>query len=71
MEYLYIIYQVVQVMLLIWLGFCVLYITILTIAGLFFKQKNSVIKSRQMPKIVLLIPAYKENEVIYHTAVEA
>lgn len=71
MEYLYIIYQVIQVVLLIWLGYCTIFATTLAIAGLFFRQKNTITRSRPMPKIALLIPAYNENEVICNTAVEA
>jgi cellulose synthase/poly-beta-1,6-N-acetylglucosamine synthase-like glycosyltransferase len=71
MEYLINIYHFTQYTLFIWLGFCVLYIFVVSIAGIFFKQKNKVKKSRPLPKVALLIPAYKENEVIIQTAKEA
>ncbi|WP_248722647.1 glycosyltransferase family 2 protein [Seonamhaeicola sp. ML3] len=71
MEYIYLFYQVTQFALLIWLGFCVLYLFVLAVAGLFFRQKNNIKNSRSLPKVALLIPAYKENEVILHTAKEA
>lgn len=71
MEYLRLIYQITQIALFIWLGFCVIFIFVLAIAGIFFKQKNKIKLSRPLPKVALLIPAYKENEVIIHTAKEA
>ncbi|MDG1477200.1 MAG: glycosyltransferase [Vicingaceae bacterium] len=71
MEYLEIIYQITQLLLLVWFGFCVIYITVLAISGIFFKQSNVKKNSRPLPKVALLIPAYKENEVIIHTAKEA
>lgn len=71
MEYLHVTYQITQIALFIWLGFCVLFIFVLAIAGIFFKQKNKVKQSRPLPKVALLIPAYKENEVIIHIAKEA
>lgn len=71
MEYLEIIYQITQLLLLVWFGFCVIYITVLAISGIFFKQSNIKKNSRPLPKVALLIPAYKENEVIIHTAKEA
>ncbi|WP_406683464.1 glycosyltransferase family 2 protein [Seonamhaeicola sp. MEBiC1930] len=71
MDYIYLIYQIIQFTLLIWLGFCVIYLFVLAVAGLFFKQNIKIKHSRSLPKVALLIPAYKENEVILHTAKEA
>lgn len=71
MEHFYNIFQVIQVLLIVWLGYCAVLLASLAAAGLFFKQKNVVKARRALPKIALLIPAYKENEVIYNTAVAA
>ena len=70
MEILIHIYQITQFLLLIWLGYYIVYVTVLAVAGLFFKQKRTMELISNIPKIALFIPAYKENEVILHTVEE-
>jgi cellulose synthase/poly-beta-1,6-N-acetylglucosamine synthase-like glycosyltransferase len=65
------IYEISQCLLLIWLGFCTIHVATLSIAGLFFREKEKQQQVRSLPKIALLIPAYQENEVIISTAKEA
>jgi cellulose synthase/poly-beta-1,6-N-acetylglucosamine synthase-like glycosyltransferase len=67
---LHIIYMVIQIMFMIFLGSSVLYIFIFSFAGLFYRQKpypqNPVLR-----KIVVLIPCYKEDIVIREVAKDA
>lgn len=64
------IFNVLQVLILILLGLATFYIFLFSIAGLFYKQPPypETAKSR---KIAVLIPGYKEDEVIVEVAREA
>lgn len=53
-----------------WLTVSVIYITIYSVAGLFYKYKSSVFP-HYFPKIAIFIPAYKEDAVIVKAAKEA
>lgn len=63
------IFSFFEVMLLIYFSASVLYLLIFCIAGL-FKSSSSFSKASKINKIALLVPAYKEDEVIIHTAKE-
>lgn len=64
------IYNSIQLILLLLLGFATLYILIFSVAGLFYKEQ--VYKtSGQRKKIAVLIPGYKEDEVILEVAASA
>lgn len=70
MNIIYTLYNVLQLLLLIILGLATLYIFIFSIAGTFYKQKKYVPATRKR-KIAVLIPCYKEDEVIVEVAEEA
>ena len=63
-------YTILQLIFLISLGLAALYIFFFAFAGLFYRQKayplNPLLK-----KIAVLIPGYKEDNVIVHVAEEA
>jgi len=63
-------YYLIQLSILILLALATLYIFIFSVAGLFYCQKKSNI-SVKMKRIVVLIPGYKEDEVIVEVAKEA
>ena len=71
MEYLVYTLKIIEIILFIWLGFCVTYISILAVAGCLYKEKSLKHALTDYPKILVLIPAYKEDEVIIHTAKQA
>ena len=64
------VYNIIQVILLSLLGLATLYIFIFSIAGLFYKEK-AFVKADQYRKIAVLIPGYKEDEVIVEVAKSA
>lgn len=63
-------YLIVQLGLLIPVVFAVFYIFIFSVFGLFYKQKRDL-KSNINKKIAVLIPGYKEDEVIVDVVQEA
>lgn len=63
-------YNIVQFTCLVILGLSVLYIFIFAFAGLFYRQKVSREALKQR-KIAVLIPGYKEDQVILEVAEEA
>jgi len=64
-------YNILQLLLLVVSGMATLYIFIFAIAGTFYKQKSTKASSRKMRKIAVLIPGYKEDDVIINVAQEA
>jgi cellulose synthase/poly-beta-1,6-N-acetylglucosamine synthase-like glycosyltransferase len=64
------IFNVVQIILLILLGLSTLYILVFSISGLFYKQKNYSSNGTNR-KIAVLIPGYKEDAVIAEVAKSA
>jgi cellulose synthase/poly-beta-1,6-N-acetylglucosamine synthase-like glycosyltransferase len=68
-DYLFIL-NIVQILILVALGLSTLYVFIYSLAGLFYRQAPypEISKSR---KIAVLIPGYKEDEVIEEVAMEA
>ena len=63
-------FNISQIILLIILGLATLYIFVFAFAGLFYRQK-SYPKATQNRKFAVLIPGYKEDEVIIEVAQEA
>lgn len=61
------IFNTVQIIILILIGLATLYIFVFSIAGLFYKQ-GAYKPSGNLKKIVVLIPGYKEDEVIIEVA---
>jgi len=61
--------KIIFLLLFIYLAFSGIYIFIFSIAGIFYKDSNSI--SDQMNKTVVLIPGYKEDEVIIDVAKKA
>jgi len=59
--------NIIQIVLLILLGLATLYILVFSIASLFYKQKKYS-DNGNMKKIAVLIPGYKEDEVILEVA---
>lgn len=71
MEYILCLFNIFNFSLFIWLGYAIIYMFSLSISGFFYEKKiNNTIREIE-PKIALLIPAYKENEVIIDTAKKA
>ncbi len=64
------IYNSIQLVLLLLLGSATLYILIFSVAGLFYKEQVYT-ASDEMKKIAVLIPGYKEDEVILEVAESA
>lgn len=63
-------YNFIQTIVLILLGMATLYILVFSLAGLFYKQR-SYATLRKLRKIAVLIPGYKEDEVIVDVAKSA
>lgn len=61
------IFNIVQIIILSLIGLATLYIFVFSIAGLFYKQRNYK-SSGDLKKIAVLIPGYKEDEVIIEVA---
>ena len=59
-----------ELFLFMYLGFSSFYFLIFSIAAKFYKEKEQV-KSTKKYKVTVLIPAYKEDEVILETAISA
>jgi cellulose synthase/poly-beta-1,6-N-acetylglucosamine synthase-like glycosyltransferase len=64
------IFSALQIVILVLLGLATLYILIFSIAGLFYKQKVYPATAK-LQKIAVLIPGYKEDEVIVEVAKSA
>lgn len=62
-----VLFNLIQIILLIFLGLATLYIFIFSLASLFYKQKT-YIENGVMNRIAVLIPGYKEDEVIVEVA---
>lgn len=62
--------QVFLILITLWMTISVIYIMTYSITGLFYK-KNFEIKKENLPSIAVLIPAYKEDEVIIDVTKEA
>jgi cellulose synthase/poly-beta-1,6-N-acetylglucosamine synthase-like glycosyltransferase len=60
-------FNIIQLVLLILLGFATLYILVFSIASLFYKQKQ-YLDNGNLKKIAVLVPGYKEDEVIIEVA---
>ena len=63
-------YYIIQLIILILLILAILYIFIFSVAGLFYTQKIRNLTG-QKQKIAVLIPGYKEDEVIIEVAKES
>lgn len=61
-------YKIVQLILLVLSGMAVLYILLFAVTGLFYRKRQYAIKPSAIRKIAVLIPGYKEDEVIVETA---
>lgn len=61
-------YEVLQLTLLVLTGMAVLYVLLFAVTGLFYRGKQSGTKPSCVRKIAVLIPGYKEDEVIVETA---
>ncbi|MDP5157661.1 MAG: glycosyltransferase family 2 protein [Flaviramulus sp.] len=61
------IFNTIQIVLLLLLGLATLYILIFSVASLFYKQKKYA-DNGNMKKMAVLIPGYKEDEVIIEVA---
>jgi cellulose synthase/poly-beta-1,6-N-acetylglucosamine synthase-like glycosyltransferase len=70
MEILYFLLSAIEWIFYIYFGLATLYIFIYGVAGLFYKQHHVKSVSKQR-KFAVLIPGYKEDEVIVHVAEEA
>lgn len=64
------VFNLIQIVLLILLGLATVYIFVFSIAGLFYKQPTFKSKG-ELKKIAVLIPGYKEDEVIIEVAKSA
>lgn len=64
------IYLILQLVIFIPIVLSVFYIFIFSVSGLFYKQKKVIIKADKR-KIAVLIPGYKEDDVIVEVAQEA
>jgi cellulose synthase/poly-beta-1,6-N-acetylglucosamine synthase-like glycosyltransferase len=64
------VYNIIQVSLLIVLGLATVYILLFAVAGVFYKERNYR-KADKFRKIAVLIPGYKEDEVIVEVAKSA
>ena len=62
-----VVFNLIQIVLLTLLGLATLYILVFSIASLFYKQKQ-YIDNGNLKKIAVLIPGYKEDEVIVEVA---
>lgn len=64
------IFNILQVVILILLGMATLYISVFSLAGLFYRQPLYSAKAKSR-RIAVLIPGYKEDDVIVDVAAEA
>lgn len=62
-----VVFNLIQIVFLIFLGLATLYILLFSIASLFYKQKKYS-DNGKMKSIAVLIPGYKEDEVIFEVA---
>lgn len=70
MEIILLIFNIIQIILLAFLGLSTFYIFILAIAGLFKIKRPPFVDDKQR-KIAVMIPGYKEDAVIVHVAEDA
>jgi cellulose synthase/poly-beta-1,6-N-acetylglucosamine synthase-like glycosyltransferase len=68
-QIIFILYNVLQLLILAFVGLATLYIFIFSVAGLFYSQKKAKI-AMKIRKIAVLIPGYKEDDVIVEVATE-
>jgi len=68
MDFIFFIVEIIEILLFIWLGFCTLYIAVLSVSGCFYQERELIKLSINIPRILVLIPAYKEDQVIIETA---
>src|ERR1035437_10023811 len=66
----YILYMILQILLITGLGLPVVYIFVFSVAGLFYRQHTYPQQSR-ISKFAVLIPGYKEDAVIREVARDA
>jgi cellulose synthase/poly-beta-1,6-N-acetylglucosamine synthase-like glycosyltransferase len=66
----FILYNVLQLLILAFVGLATLYIFVFSVAGLFYFQKKAK-RAMKIRKIAVLIPGYKEDDVIVEVATEA
>ena len=72
MEIIYILLTIIEFVLLIYLGFAAIYILIFALAGKFLQSKNTYkTYTSKIRRFAVLIPAYKEDNVIIDVAHEA
>lgn len=64
------IFNIIQILLLVFLGLATLYIFIFSFAGLFYRQMPFLLDG-ELKKIAVLIPGYKEDAVIVEVAIAA
>lgn len=60
----------VDIILLLYLGFSAVYFVFFSVLSLFYREKN-VVQNHSKYKVLVLIPAYKEDNVIVQTALTA
>ncbi|MEI8084869.1 MAG: glycosyltransferase [Paludibacter sp.] len=71
MEILRILLNIIELVLLIYLGFSAIYILIFALAGKLNPKKKKVVDTNIIRKFAVLIPGYKEDSVICEVAQEA
>lgn len=64
------IFAIIQCLLIIYMGFSVIYLFIFAVAGL-FNHKIVRIKINKQKKFIIFIPAYKEDEIIINVVIDA
>jgi cellulose synthase/poly-beta-1,6-N-acetylglucosamine synthase-like glycosyltransferase len=62
--------DIIFLILFLYIGLSTLYLFIIAIAGKMLKGKSYTVNA-QKKRIAVIIPSYKEDEIIYHTAFEA
>lgn len=65
-----VILDIVFGIILLYLSFSVIYLFILSVFGKLFYKTNKFLHSAALKKIAILVPAYKEDGIIVHTAEE-
>ena len=60
-------YRIVEIILFSWFAFTVTYVFFYAIMSLFYKERQLINKNEKSAKILVLIPAYKEDKVILNT----
>ena len=62
--------QFLTILLIIWLGFSVIYMLIYAVSGLFYQSEVRLL-DKNLPSVAVMIPAYKEDAVILSVAQSA